>query len=178
MSADISKYVSALNGWGRELANWALLVMTGLVTADVILRRVFNAPIIFADEVAGYLLVLVTMMGVGYTLQEDGHIQVNMVYDQLPPRKKAFMKAGLCGIGIFYTAVLLVLTGQLTWESYRMKAFAPTPSQILLFPFQIFMPIGCALFLFQMVLDLIQSIAFISRPQAAAPAQTDYKDKD
>jgi TRAP-type C4-dicarboxylate transport system permease small subunit len=172
MSAGISRCVSALNGWGREVANWGLLFMTGLVTADVILRRVFNAPIIFADEVAGYLLVLVTMMGVGYTLQEDGHIQVNMLYDQLPARKKAFMKVGLCGIGIFYTGVLLVLTTQLTWESYQAKTFAPTPSQILLFPFQIFIPIGCALFLFQMILDMIQSVVFISRPQQPEPAET------
>jgi len=147
--------------------------MTGLVAADVIMRRVFNAPLIFADEVAGYLLVLVTMMGVGYTLQEDGHIQVNMVYDQLSPRKKAFMKIGLCGIGIFYTGILLILTGQLTWESYQAKAFAPTPSQILLFPFQIFMPIGCALFLFQMIMEMIQSFFFISRSRQMVSPKRD-----
>jgi TRAP-type C4-dicarboxylate transport system permease small subunit len=167
MPAEISKYVAALNRWGRNLANWGLLVMTGLVTADVIMRRVFNAPIIFADEVAGYLLVLVTLMGAGYTLQEDSHIQVNMVYDKLSPRRKAILKIGMCVIGIFYTLVLLILTGQLTWESYRTRAFAPTPSELLLFPFQIVMPLGCALFLFQMTLEMVQTLFSIPRPQQA-----------
>jgi TRAP-type C4-dicarboxylate transport system permease small subunit len=155
------------------MANLGLLFMTGLVTADVIMRRVFNSPIIFADEVAGYLLVLVTLMGVGYTLQEDSHIQVNMVYDKLSPRKKAFVKIGMCGIGIFYTLVLLILTGQLTWESYRAKAFAPTPSKLLLFPFQVFMPIGCALFLFQMIMEMIQSFLFLSRSREPNVAKRD-----
>ncbi len=167
MPPEIPKYVTALNRWGRNLANWGLLFMTGLVTADVIMRRVFNAPIIFADEVAGYLLVLVTLMGAGYTLQEGSHIQVNMVYDKLSPRKQAVLKIGMCVIGILYTLVLLILTAQLTWESYRTKAFAPTPSELLLFPFQIFMPIGCALFLFQMTLEMIQSVFSMSRSQQA-----------
>ena len=157
--------VAALNQVGRSAAGVGLLVMTGLVTADVILRRLFNSPIIFADEVSGYLLVLVTMMGLGYTLQEDAHIQVTMIFDKISPKKRTFLKLGLCVIGIFYIVILLYLTGQLTWESYDRKAFAPTPSQTLLFPFQIAMPIGCGFFLFQMIVDLIHTALSIWAPK-------------
>lgn len=157
--------VAALNRFGRTSAGVGLLVMTGLVTADVILRRLFNSPIIFADEVSGYLLVLVTMMGLGYTLQEDAHIQVTMIFKAISPTRRTFLKLGLCIIGIFYTVILLYLTGQLTWESYSLKAFAPTPSQTPLFPFQIAMPIGCAFFLFQMIIEIINTALSIWTPK-------------
>lgn len=139
--------------------------MTGLVTADVILRRLFNAPLIFADEVSGYLLVLLTMMGLGYTLQEDAHIQVTMFYERVSPRKRAILKLVLSAVGIFYIIILLYMTGHLTWESFERQAFAPTPSQTLLYPFQIVMPVGCAFFLLQMLVDALHTALSLWAPR-------------
>lgn len=149
------------NRLGMNIASLGLLIMTGLVMVDVIMRRLFNAPIIFADEVAGYLLVLVTFLGLGYTLKEDGHIQVRIIVDQISPRKNTFLKLLWCAFGILFTILLLYQTWQLAWESYELKAFAPTPTQIPLFPFQIVMPIGCVLFLIQLVIELVDSTFFL-----------------
>jgi TRAP-type mannitol/chloroaromatic compound transport system permease small subunit len=55
--------------------------------------------------------------------------------------------------------ILLYLTSQLTWESYQLKAFSPTPSQLTLYPFQMVMPLGCLFFLFQLVIGMVQSIS-------------------
>jgi len=146
-----------LNRIGVYIAGLGLLVMTGLVMTDVIMRRLLNAPIIFADEVAGYLLVLVTFLGLGYTLKADGHIQVGIIIDQISPRKRNYLKLLWCAFGIIFTILLLYMTWQVAWESYELKAFAPTPTQIPLFPFQIVMPIGCLLFLMQLVVELVNS---------------------
>jgi TRAP-type C4-dicarboxylate transport system permease small subunit len=154
----ISKWIARLNVYATALASMGLLVMTGLVMADVIRRRLFNAPLIYADEVAGYLLVWVTMLGLGYTLKEDGHIQVMLVIQRLSSRKRTIMRLIWCVIGIAYATVLLIYTGQLTLESYNLKAFSPTPSQLPIYPFQILMPIGCVLLLFQLVVELLNSV--------------------
>ncbi|MBW2146082.1 MAG: TRAP transporter small permease [Deltaproteobacteria bacterium] len=153
----LADYAAVLNRLGTNLAGLGLLVMTGLVMTDVIMRRLFNAPIIFADEAAGYLLVLVTFLGLSYTLKEDGHIQVKIIVDYISPKKRAFLKLLWCVFGIIFTMLLFVLTSELAWESYDLKAFSPTPSQLPLFPFQIVLPIGCLLLLLQLVVGLMDS---------------------
>jgi TRAP-type C4-dicarboxylate transport system permease small subunit len=159
MSGKFIGSISFFNRLGKILAGAGLLFMTGLVTVDVILRRLFNAPLIFADEVSGYLLVLVTMLGISYTLQEDAHIQVLMVIDNISRRRRAQLHVMMSAVAIVYTLILLYLTSQLTWESYQLKAFSPTPSQLPIYPFQMVMPLGCLFFLFQLVIGMIQSIS-------------------
>jgi TRAP-type C4-dicarboxylate transport system permease small subunit len=162
MLKKLADWVSVLNRLGKNVAGVGLFVMVGLVTADVIMRRLFNAPIIFADEVSGYLLVLVTLMGVSYTLQDEGHIQVKLILNQISPKKRNLFKLLWCVIGIVYAVILLYMTSKLTWESFHLKAFSPTPSQLPLFPAQVFMPIGCLLLLFQLIVELLDSL-FVSR---------------
>ena len=162
----------ALNRVGKNLSGAGFLFMTGLVTVDVILRRIFNAPLIFADEVSGYLLVLVTMLGISYTLQEEAHIQVRMLIDHLSRRKRAGLHVAMSAVAIVYAMILLYLTGQLAWESYHLDAFSPTPSQLPLFPFQLVMPLGCLFFLFQLIAGMIQSILWLrSSPPLSAPGK-------
>jgi TRAP-type C4-dicarboxylate transport system permease small subunit len=154
MFAKIAKSIAAVNRVATAVADIGLMVMTGLVVSDVILRRVFNAPIIFADEVAGYLLVLVTLMGLGYTLKEDGHIQVKILVQKVSPKSLSSLRILWCVTSLVYTVILLVMTSQLTWESYALDAFSPTPSQLPLFPFQMLMPIGCMILVLTLAVEL------------------------
>lgn len=157
MFQKITSFVASLNRLGTNIACAGLLVMTGLVTADVVMRRVLNAPIIFADEVAGYLLVLVTFMGIGYTLKEDGHIQVKILVGYISSKKRVYLRLVWCIAGIIYASLLLYFSSELTWESYILKSFSPTPSQLPLYPAQIFLPLGCLLFLMQLVVEFFDA---------------------
>jgi len=158
MFAKIAKSIAAMNRVATAVADIGLMVMTGLVVSDVVLRRVFNAPIIFADEVAGYLLVLVTLMGLGYTLKEDGHIQVKILVQNVSPKSRSSLRILWCVTSLVYTVILLIMTSQLTWESYALDAFSPTPSQLPLFPFQMLMPIGCMLLILTLAVELVELI--------------------
>lgn len=161
----LSKYLQLFNRFATRIACVALLVMTGLVTADVIVRRVLDFPILFADEVSGYLLVAVTFLGLGHTLKEGGHTQVRIFVDRLSPGKHVVLRIFWYVIGIIYVTIIVYMTSELTWESYKLRAFSPTPSQIILFPFQIVMPIGCLIFLLQMVAELIESVSSLTTPK-------------
>ena len=168
-----SRMVAIVNRRLTNVAGFGLLMMTGLVMTDVILRRLLNAPLIFADEVGGYLLVLVTMFGLGYTLKEDAHIQVKIIVDQVSPRKLIHLRIVWCATSIAYAAVLLVLTAELAWESFELKAFSPTPSQLTLYPFQLVMPVGCLLLLLQLIVDLVNAVCALSSPDHVGPQNED-----
>jgi len=173
MEGKIPRIARHLNWGGAFTSALGLMAMTGLVVTDVVLRRLFNAPLIFADEVAGYLLVLITLLSVGYTLKEEGHIQVMIIIQRLSPRRLAALRIVWCLISIFYTAILFFITGQLTWESYELEAFSPTPSQLPMFPFQLVMPVGCLLLLFQLLMEMFQTISSLRppRPKPTSPEE-------
>lgn len=168
------KLITKFNAAGASISAIGIITMTGLIIADVILRRLFNAPLIFADEVAGYLLVLVTLLSVGYTLKENGHIQVMILIQRLSRRRLGALRIFWYAISLVYTACLLFMTGQLTWESYELKAFSPTPSQLPMAPFQLIMPVGCLLLFLQILGDFIQAI-FSLRASKTSPAHPGYK---
>ena len=149
-------WIAGLNRLGAAVAGAGILVMIGLVAYDVIARKLFNSPLIFADEVCGYLMVLVTFLGLSYTMQEGSHIQVKVLVKLTTNRGQAKLRILWCIVGILYTSVLLYWTGKLVGESYELKSFAPTPSHIPLFPFQLIMPIGCFLLLLQLIVELLK----------------------
>ena len=158
MFQKLSNFAGGLNRLPVIMAGFGLIVMTGLVTADVIMRRVLNAPLIFADEVAGYLMVLVTFLGLGFTQKEEGHIQVSFLIQRIPLKYQTYFRLIGFFIGIFYVVILIIMTWQLTWESYEMKSFAPTPSQLPLFPFQFVMPVGLLFLLPYLIIGVKDSI--------------------
>ncbi len=153
--------MAGLNQLAASAAGGGILVMIGLVTYDVIARRLFNAPLIFADEVSGYLMVLVTFLGLSYSLEEGSHIQVKIFVKLMTTRGQAKLMLGWCILGILYTSILLYWTGRLAWQSYELKSFAPTSSHIILFPFQIIMPIGCLLLLFQLIIEMLKALRLL-----------------
>ena len=106
-------------------------------------------------------MVLVTFLGLSYTMMEGSHIQVKVLVKLTRKRGHAKMMMVWSTIGIIYTLFLVYWTIGLVWESYVLKSFAPTPSHIPLFPFQLIMPIGCFLLLLQLIVELLKSVQML-----------------
>ncbi len=77
---------------GRLLA-WLLLAMALLTTAVVVLRYGFNTGSIMAQEAIIYLHGCVFMLGAAYTLQQDGHVRVDIFYRKFSRRGQAWINA-------------------------------------------------------------------------------------
>lgn len=61
----------------------AILLMALIVTTNSVFRYAFNMPLLFADEYAQYLLVVVFYFGVGYTFRAGRHVYVSLIIDRL-----------------------------------------------------------------------------------------------
>jgi TRAP-type C4-dicarboxylate transport system permease small subunit len=63
----------------------ALVLLAALLIAvDVVLRKVFNASIGGADELAGYALAIGTAWGLGAALLDRAHIRIDSLYLRFP----------------------------------------------------------------------------------------------
>jgi TRAP-type transport system small permease protein len=67
-----------------------LPILTALIALDVILRYIFNAPLVWAHEATGLLLLLVFLLSIIACWQQKKHIRMELLYERFPRRVRAF----------------------------------------------------------------------------------------
>jgi len=83
------------------------VVMAVAITYSVVMRYVLNAPQVWTDELMGYLMVALVMFGLGETVRQGDHINVDLITARLGPRGQVLARAwGLVAM-ILVAAVLL-----------------------------------------------------------------------
>jgi TRAP-type mannitol/chloroaromatic compound transport system permease small subunit len=75
---------------GRTVS-WLTLAMVLVTMTVVILRYLFDIGWIALQESITYLHALVFMLGAAYTLKYDGHVRVDIFYQQRSPRMRAWI---------------------------------------------------------------------------------------
>lgn len=96
------KLIALWEGWAAYVLLPALAL---LVTADVSLRYVFNAPLAWGTDVKELLLLLVMTVGLAGTSWADEHIRVTLVEERLSPA----LQRGFTILRRLLTATLLAL---------------------------------------------------------------------
>lgn len=118
-----------------------MLGLVGLTVVDVILRRLFNAPLGFTFEIVSLGMIVLVWGSILYSTGQERHISVDVIMPYLPSRFKRVMTLAWDAVSI----IVLLLLG---WQSilYAMRlARNGTVSAILdipQFPFVIIVAIG------------------------------------
>ncbi len=151
----IAKYAS---GGGLAVACAFIALLTGLVTVAVISRYAFNAPLLFSDEISGYLLLGSVFFGLGYTMRVEGHIRVEMVIRRLPAKVQKYLTEWLRVVFLLYVLLLLAGTTVVVWSYYTVGTEAFTLLRTPLVWPALLMPIGLLI----LVLEVIRQIRYRS----------------
>ncbi|MDC0932627.1 TRAP transporter small permease subunit [Arcobacteraceae bacterium] len=69
----------------------AIILMIINVFYDVVARYYFHHVSIAMQEIEWHLFSVVILLGISYTLKEDGHVRVDVIYDNLSIKKQAFI---------------------------------------------------------------------------------------
>lgn len=97
---------------GRAAA-WLTLFMVIVTFVVVVMRYVFDAGLIWVQESVIWMHAAVFMLGAAYTLQDEGHVRVDVFYRQMSDQRRAWVD--LIGVVIF----LLPLCLFLAWNSFE-----------------------------------------------------------
>ena len=116
--SEIVQRLGFINEWiGRAVA-WLTLLMVIITFTVVVLRYGFNLGSIAMQESVIYLHALNFMLGAAYTLKHDAHVRVDIFYQKMTPRGKAW-------VDLFGTLLLLLpVCGFIFWTSWEYVAAA------------------------------------------------------
>ena len=77
--------------WLGRMVAWATLLMVLITFLVVMLRYLFDTGWIAMQESVTYLHAAVFMLGAAYTLKHGGHVRVDIFYQRLSLRGKAWV---------------------------------------------------------------------------------------
>ncbi len=106
----LDRLVGALATLGVALAAVGLIASMFLIAYSVVMRYFVNQPVIWVDELVGYLLVASVMLAAADALRHGEHIAVDIVTERLGERGRRLVTlAGLAAVAL--AAALLALEG-------------------------------------------------------------------
>ena len=73
---------------------WLCVAMVGLTAVVVLLRYGFDIGSVAVQELVTYFHAALFMLGASYTLREDGHVRVDVLYRRWSPRRQSIVNAG------------------------------------------------------------------------------------
>lgn len=82
----VNRLIVGLAKLSMAVAALGVLAMCLLVTGAVVVRYVFNWPVVWVPEIVGYLMVALVFLALGETMLAGRHIKIDLVVSRLPRR--------------------------------------------------------------------------------------------
>ncbi len=159
--------LEAIADFTGRLVAWFTLLMVLITFAVVVLRYAFNTGWIAMQESITYLHALVFMLGAAYTLEQGGHVRVDIFYQK-------FSEKGRAWVNLLGTALLLyplmIFIAWISWdyvsESWKVmegsREAGGLPGVFLLKTLLLLMPVAVML---QGLALMLRSLAVIRGKQ-------------
>jgi len=134
--------------WASEAALITMLVVIG---GDIFTRYLLNFSFEVADELGGYMLVVMTFVSLSVCQVNGAFHQVELIQARLTARGRALSAAIFDVLAFGFTAILLWHFIKLEFSSYHFGERAPTYLETPLWIPRLAMAIGAAALCFAIV---------------------------
>lgn len=155
--------VDRFNAAVGKLFAWSIVVLTLVITYEVVSRRLMGAPTTWAFDASYMLYGLLFMAAGAYTLSRNGHVRGDFLYRQWAPRTQASLDLVLYILFFFPGILALVYAGwvffDLSFQTGETSSFSP--DGLKLWPFKLIIPITGVLMVMQGVVEVIRCVICI-----------------
>lgn len=106
----MDRIITTLNSLSKGMHSIGALIliplMTVIITLDVVLRYIFNSPLIWGHDAVGLLLLNVFFMSIVYCWDENRHVRMEIFYDRFGSIMKRIIDTIAAVVGVtFFGAV-------------------------------------------------------------------------
>ena len=159
MAATISR-IDAMSLWVGRTVCWMLVPLCVAMVYEVIARKYFLAPTMWAYDISRMLYGAFFMLGAGYALSRGVHIRADFLYRNWSARAQGIVDTSLYVVFYFPGLLAFMLTSiDYAWVAvYRGERGMDTAWMPYVGPIKSALPVGALLLLIQGVSELLKSI--------------------
>jgi len=152
------RIMDKLSEWIGLLTSVLLPAMVTVLTYEIVSRYVFAKPTVWAFDTAIFMFGYCGLLSGAYILREKEHINVDVFYNRLSPRKRAILDS-ITSFLLFFFIILVIIYG---WKSaissIVMGEHTRTEWAAPVGHFKLMLPIGGLLLFLQGIANWIRSI--------------------
>ena len=124
-------WIDRLNIWVGRFVAWTTALVVVVVFVDVVMRYAFKTSFVFTQELEWHLFAFIFLIGAGYTLLKDGHVRVDIFYQRMSPKGRAWINF----LGVIFFLIpgcLLIIVTSLKFveNSFAVMEGSPDPGGI------------------------------------------------
>jgi C4-dicarboxylate transporter DctQ subunit len=122
-----------------------ILFMVFSISADVVMRYFFHAPILWVDEIAGFMQLYIGFLVAAWVLKRDGHVKMDLVINRLNIKNRAILNAVTSLIGALVFLAIAWFSSLHTAYVFQLDHRTPTFMRFPLFTIMVAIPFGSLL---------------------------------
>ena len=127
------------------------LVMTVLISINVLLRYVLRNPLAFEFELVQVMLVGFVWLSQGYVFHKERYISVDVITSRLSWEVQTTLKIIGAVLGILYFGLVTKIGWDMTLESFTLGTRSGYVSRFPVAPQQLILPVGAGLACLQLL---------------------------
>jgi len=102
------RLIDRMSDYVGYVAMYLIFLMVAILLLDAVTRNVIQIPLHWAIEAAQFTLAAYYFMGGAMTLKNNDHVRMDLFYERLSERGKAWMDLATVGCLLFYLVVMLI----------------------------------------------------------------------
>lgn len=161
--------LSTLEDWLAIIAGMIVLALMCVVTADVIMRSLFNYPLPNSYEYMELGMVFVVYLGASQVQREKRHIAIDAVINALPPRGSAFLELLGCVIGLILMIGIGWWGALAAWNSYVTSEYIGSVAHVSVLPARLALLCGVLVLSVRLVIDIYRYACQVVNPHGRTP---------
>ena len=140
------------------------MLMVFMISADVVMRYVFNDPIGGVLELTELMMVVLVFLAFGYVELENAQVRVDLLISRLRPRVRLYLE-------FFNAFIALGIFAIVAWQAIPRSIYLMKQGTITGYlhipqgPFLLFIAFGCTVLCCQLILKLWRFAAQIRRQE-------------
>jgi TRAP-type C4-dicarboxylate transport system permease small subunit len=155
--------IDRLSFYSARISQVGMLTMAGLIVFTATKRFFGHAPL-WADEISTYLLEIVILFGMSYTLLLDRHMRIDIIFVRLPYRVQTILNIITSILTLLFFAVLIWKGTSLTAEHYVQGARTYTNMRTPLWYTEIMIPIAGFMMFIQILSKIYRYLRSLVKP--------------
>jgi TRAP-type mannitol/chloroaromatic compound transport system permease small subunit len=159
----IADAIDALNRWIGRAAVWLILAAVLISAATATLRYVLDWGSNSLIEIQWAMFGMVFLLGAAWTLQEHGHVRIDILSARLSPRARLWID--IAG-GLLFLLPMCLLVVYDAWGyfliSFHQAEASPNPGGLPWWPMKLLIPVAFALLAAQGVAEIVKAVAALT----------------
>ena len=153
------KFIDNITSITGKITMYTVFLMMGILVLSFVTRNIINLPLIWIIEMAQFIMTGYYLMGGAYSMLDDQHVRMDLVYGNFSEKNKARMDLFTSVFLLFYLVVLLIgsynsLIYTLETNKRLFTAWAP-----YVWPISSIMFLGISLMLLQTIYTMFNDYA-------------------